>query len=440
MEQIRGKIRDASLKKTFICAVSLSVVLSLALSGAAIWLCTSFQAWLLPNPDEIYLTIVKTCADGTQYTSVNKLEIGAEIESIPLVQVNEYTADGYAAGNAGQDYEDVQYAVEKIERGADMLTPRRKAAYRCSQAAMFVLPLLYSAAAIVICALWFYKRKLETPIRILTEGSEHIAAQDLDFSMEYESADEMGQLCTSFENMRQALYENNRTTWSMIQERRLLWASVAHDLRNPIAVICGYAEHLQNSIASGRLGREKLEKISAGLMDAAKRLEVYTDSVRSIGNLEELEIRRGACALPEFLTGLAQDFSVVAAQKGIRLCVENTVPDCEVLLDRQVFCRICENIFANALRFAESRIDIVFSLRECGLVTEIADDGEGFPEKILNAGTHQTFAPDTKKTHMGMGLVISSILCRKHGGELKLANRAPSGAVVTIVIDVSENA
>ena len=73
------------------------------------------------------------------------------------------------------------------------------------------------------------------------------------------SADELGQLCAAFESMRQALVDNNRLLWDMLEERRALQASVAHDLRNPIAIMGGYVEHLQESRKAGLLTDEELD-------------------------------------------------------------------------------------------------------------------------------------------------------------------------------------
>ena len=41
---------------------------------------------------------------------------------------------------------------------------------------------------------------------------------------------------------------------------RALQASVAHDLRNPIAIMTGYVEYLQENSRGGTLTEEKLEK------------------------------------------------------------------------------------------------------------------------------------------------------------------------------------
>lgn len=436
MEQIKKKIKNASLKKSFVYAVSCSVAVMIMLSGVTIWLCVSFQSWLMPDPNAVYLTLVATYADGKEVKSVSRLEFGRDIESVPLLQTISEAEDGQTTVEDERDYVNVKYSVEKVERGVDMLTPKRKIAYTCSQAAMIIFPLLYSVAGIFICALWFYKNKLDKPIRILSEGTANIAAQNLEFSMEYDGTDELGQLCASFEKMRQALYENNRAMWRMLEERKSLWASVAHDLRNPIAVIKGYAEHLQLSIVSGKLNNERLMKIASNLRDAAKRMECYTDSIRDISNLEELKIHRVPCALPEFLMEIAEDFTVIAGQRNIELRVTNSVTGCEAMIDRQAYCRILENIFTNALRYAENAIEMDFSLQEHCLITTVSDDGEGFPEKMLSAKEQYIFTADTSEKHMGMGITVSKILCRKHGGELKLANRQPKGAVVTVVVEV----
>ena len=42
----------------------------------------------------------------------------------------------------------------------------------------------------------------------------------MELEITFDGQDELGQLCTAFEKMRQTLYENNRQMWSMLEERR----------------------------------------------------------------------------------------------------------------------------------------------------------------------------------------------------------------------------
>ena len=58
-----------------------------------------------------------------------------------------------------------------------------------------VTPPIYSAFCIIAAALLFYKNKLKKPLAELRAASEKIANNDLDFSIDYDSNDELGQLC-----------------------------------------------------------------------------------------------------------------------------------------------------------------------------------------------------------------------------------------------------
>lgn len=64
---------------------------------------------------------------------------------------------------------------------------------------------IYSALCIIAAVLLFYRNKLKKPLTELRAASEKISNNDLAFSIEYDSKDELGQLCASFEIMRTTL-------------------------------------------------------------------------------------------------------------------------------------------------------------------------------------------------------------------------------------------
>ncbi|GJM71848.1 hypothetical protein HMSSN036_40640 [Paenibacillus macerans] len=97
---------------------------------------------------------------------------------------------------------------------------------------------VYFGGGILLAAFLFYRNKLKKPIALINRSARKIAESDLDFSLRYDSKDEMGKLCASLETMRQALEENNRSMWRMMEEHRRLNAAFAHDLRTP-SPCCG---------------------------------------------------------------------------------------------------------------------------------------------------------------------------------------------------------
>lgn len=307
-----------------------------------------------------------------------------------------------------------KYSLKKIEKSFDSLSPKRKLAYQVSGAAMVAAPAALAFIGIIWCSLFFYRKKLKQPLELLAGATDKIMEQDLDFKLAYDCADEMGALCQSFEKMRQVLYENNRKMWEMLEERRLLQASVAHDLRNPIAITKGYAEYLYTGMQRGGLDREKTCRIAKNLTMAAKRLEQYTDSVRQLNQLEEIKLNKKQVPVIKMAETVTEDLCLLAEQEGIVLKVVNHLPDCEIQIDFAVLCRILENIMSNALRFAKTQIILTFSMSGHILSITVEDDGEGFGPWFKEKKKKAFLAHGTDG-HLGIGLAVSRILCQMRG-------------------------
>ena len=452
MERLKKGFRDMPLRRSFICAVIFTMLAVLVASLITIFAGLAFQKWLLPETDSLFLNFKIVYSDDAEEQFSVRMKPGDDIlklersgEDLDISKLMNEDPKSVARlqalakteidGSDTREIEKVDVSVERIETSYTSLTPRRKRAYLGTSAAMILLPVFYSLTGILLCAFRFYKKKLQPPIQILSNATEHISEQDLDFKVAYDSRDEMGALCASFETMRQELVKNNRELWEILEARKELQASVAHDLRNPIAIIQGYAEYLQIHIAGETLNKEQVAKTASNLEHAARRLEQYTNSIRDINHLEELKLHRTECALPDLLLEMADDFTLLAEQKNLLLKVTCTCPQRSAEIDSQVLYRILENVVTNALRFAKERIEICFGMKDTQLNIVISDDGCGFPENVIRKqkGVLTLGAGD----HMGMGLNVCQVLCRKHGGYLRLSNRVPcGGARVEISIKV----
>lgn len=220
----------------------------------------------------------------------------------------------------------------------------------------------------------------------------------------------------------------------MLEERRLMQASIAHDLRNPIAIIEGYTEYLENVLKGDEMNREKTVRIARNLGAAAKRLEQYTESVRLLNQTEETQIERKTVNAEKLASDIVEDLYLLSEQNGISLQITNRLPKEEIQVDPALLYRVLENILNNALRFAKENIQLDFSLEDRKLAVIITDDGSGFPSEILKGSGKKLLAAD-KDGHMGIGLSVSRLLCKKHGGKLELSNTS-GGARVKISVSV----
>lgn len=428
MESLKRAWGNLPLRRFFLLSVLFTVAVVAALSGVVIWGCLYFRHWLLPDANAVYLTVEQVFADGHTTEGEYLLGFGDDLESLPELVV----MDG--EDPVEQNVDRTKYAVQKVENSYSMLTPKRKAAYRLCGVVMVAAPAFFAFAGILVCSAYFYRRKLKQPLELLGYAAKQIAGQDLDFEVAYDCGDEMGALCRSFEHMRRELCENHKAMWKMLEERRLLQASVAHDLRNPIAIIEGYAEYMEAGLKAGKLNREKLAHVTSNLHGAARRLEQYTESVRQLNQSEEEALERRAIPATELAEGLAEDLNLLAEKKGVTLKIKGELPGEEIQADVALIHRVLENIMNNALRYARREICLDFALADHSLSVTVTDDGEGFSPEMLRQGERKLLAAG-EDGHMGIGISASRLLCRKHGGSLALSN-VSGGACVKIVFSV----
>ncbi len=284
-----------------------------------------------------------------------------------------------------------------------------------------LLPLIaapvYSALCIIAAALLFYRKKLRKPLAELRAASEKISNNDLDFSIGYDSKDELGGLVGSFETMRAMLANNYSEMWRQVEERKRLNAAFAHDLRTPLTVLKGYNEMLQAS------EHAQTKEIAVTMGKHLARMEAYVNSMSNLRRLEDTRPEYKTVPLQQFVSSLQESAQILCIQNGKKLLMQNETVDCDILMDKTFVSQVCNNLIANAVRFAQTSITLSFSLQDDGLLLSVSDDGKGFDKKSIHKVTSPYFTEETDRSeHFGLGLYICKLLCENHGGYLKIAD------------------
>ena len=306
--------------------------------------------------------------------------------------------------------------------------------YYGSYAAMVGLPVFYIAVGIGAAAAVYYRKKLREPITQLQNGVERIQEDNLDFHIEYDSDDELGQLCCSMEKMRRELRQKHKALWESLEQRKLLNASVSHDLRTPITVLKGYLDYLEKNIPQDKLTEDMLFDTVSSMQGAVNRLELYVESVRDIEKIENIEIEKRSENVKLLWNELRSNVRQLAGNKEIILSNDITVD--KIQIDKGVFFRILENLLQNALRYAEKQVSINLSREKDFLTLTVKDDGKGFSAADLEKATTVFYSNDKEKQHFGIGLSVCKILCEKHGGLLYVGNQKEKGACVTAKLKI----
>lgn len=306
--------------------------------------------------------------------------------------------------------------------------------YYGSYAAMVGLPVFYIAVGIGAAAAVYYRKKLREPITQLQNGVERIQEDNLDFHIEYDGDDELGRLCCSMEKMRRELRQKHKALWESLEQRKLLNASVSHDLRTPITVLKGYLDYLEKNIPQDKLTEDMLLDTVSSMQGAVNRLELYVESVRDIEKIENIEIEKRSENVKLLLNELRSNVLQLAGNKEIIISNDITVD--KIQIDKGVFFRILENLLQNALRYAEKQVSINLSHKKDFLILTVKDDGKGFSAADLEKATTVFYSNDKEKQHFGIGLSVCKILCEKHGGLLYVGNQKEKGACVTAKLKI----
>ena len=309
-------------------------------------------------------------------------------------------------------------------------------AYYGSYVAMIGLPVIFITIGIGVAATIYYQKKLKIPIAQLQNGVEKIQEDNLDFHVEYNEDDELGELCCSMEKMRSELWQKQKALWESLEQRKLLNASVAHDIRTPITVLKGYLDYLEKMIPQDKLTEDMLLDTVSSMQGAVNRLEQYVDCVRDVEKIENIEIEKRPENVRRLLDEMRSNVKQLETNKEI-LISSNIMTIDEVQLDKVVFFRILENLLQNALRYAKKQVHISILQNKNFLILTVEDDGNGFAEKDLEKAATVFYSSDKEGQHFGIGLSICRILCEKHGGLLSISNnKNKSGACVTAKLNI----
>lgn len=311
----------------------------------------------------------------------------------------------------------------------------------------------------------FYRRRLAEPLGTLHGVAGRIAAQDLDFEVGEVAGREFEGLARAFERMRASLAEAQRALLERAEERRRLNAAFAHDLRTPLTVLKGTLEMMGDGGAGDT--EEVAVPVSsvAALAGQVARLESYAQAMSGITKLEDRVVERRETAFSSLAGDLAAAARAIASSAG-RACRVRVRNECAggasggatalLSVDAALVEEVLGNLMGNACRYAEERVDLAVRLREGAppagrgdgaaaaaseegallLELTVVDDGPGFSAEALRHGCEAFFSERKSAEHFGLGLAISSILARVHGGDVALGNEAGGGARAIAVFAV----
>jgi signal transduction histidine kinase/putative methionine-R-sulfoxide reductase with GAF domain len=312
------------------------------------------------------------------------------------------------------------------------LSPSNPAHWFCGNHpdAFAVVPLVFkgeSRGAIYVDNQFREREITDEDIRILT-----MFASEACLAMENASL---------YESLENALENLRATQGRLVQSEKLaalgeMAAKIAHEIKNPLTVIGGFAARLArkgqgeelDGATSGRYTRIILKEVQR--LERIIRQTLYF-SREVVPALKTVDIND---EIREVLAMFREDLEEARILTDLDLSADPPV----LSADPDQLRQILWNLVSNAIQAMENGGRLTVATRSAlqvegdGVVFLVGDTGGGIPHDVV----HNIFNPffTTKAKGTGLGLPIVHAIVEKHGGSIQLDNREGKGVTFSVFL------
>ena len=304
----------------------------------------------------------------------------------------------------------------------------------------FLIIIIFTAIILII---WIYQSILK-PLNILRIATNKIKEGELDYSVQSDTDDEVGQLCDDFEEMRIRLKELIEDRLKHEEDIKELISNISHDLKTPLTAIKGYAEGLMDGVADTP---EKQEKYLKTLCMKANDISVLVDELADYAKIDcdTVPYSFTDINVHEYFDDCIGDIGLDLELKTIRVEYVNEVdPDVQVIADAEQLKRVINNIIGNSIKYMDHEEGIIrIGIHDIGLYVQVdvEDNGSGILKKDLPFIFDRFYRADasrnSKKGGSGLGLAISKKVIKDHSGMIWAASEEGKGTTVSFTLKKS---
>jgi signal transduction histidine kinase len=209
---------------------------------------------------------------------------------------------------------------------------------------------------------------------------------------------------------------------SLVNSHHDLLGSVAHELRTPLARMELALELIRDNPEAGEEKLDRMEKDLKSLDNLVSELLAFN----KLGRLDTVSSEEVDLAL--LCSEVTQ--TEIWGRPDITITLDGSA---SCMADHTLLARAIGNLVRNAVRHAESLVNVTVSSCDGECSIEVTDDGKGFHPSVLEkAGVPFVKGPGSKGA--GLGLAIASRIARLHGGTMQTTNAADGGARARLLL------
>lgn len=302
------------------------------------------------------------------------------------------------------------------------------------------LALLMAAALVSI----FWSRRLTRPIEELSNATMVVGRGEFDIHVESPARDEIGALADSFNRMAHELKTREEALREahaqLIQSEKMaafgqIGAGIAHEVKNPLAGILGYAQLSLRKVQEGDPLHGNLKIIEK----ETKRCKNIIDNLMKFARQETVSFMA-----TEINQVVGDAMAIVDHQltiNGVKLEKE-LAPDLPAVMgNANQIQQVLMNLMINAQQAMDGNPGTVrlstAPVDSAHIEVRVADTGTGIPEEIRAKIFEPFFTTKTAGKGTGLGLSVSYGIIRDHKGDIRVESEQGVGTTFIITLPVA---
>lgn len=260
------------------------------------------------------------------------------------------------------------------------------------------------------------------PVEAMRRRAEEISAASLEQRLPPAGHDELGRLGRTLNEMLARIQASVAREHTFVSE-------ASHELRSPLAMLRTELELIARDRPSG----PALRGAVGSAIDETHRLSQLADDLLLLARADnqQLPIQQAGISVIELLHAAADRTRRRAGERNIQMTIDADA-DVRVWVDRDRIIQALDNLVANAIRYASTRVELTARVDEASVELHVTDDGPGFPTAFLAHAWERFARADAARAEDGTGLGLSIVraIAEGHGGQAGAANRPNGGADV----------
>ena len=289
--------------------------------------------------------------------------------------------------------------------------------------------------AMAVTLALFFSHRLTRPLEVLSNAASKVGRGEFNVSVKQSTGDEIGLLAHSFNDMTSALRQRDEdlinANQALVQSEKMaafgqLGAGIAHEVKNPLAGILGYAQLALRKTEEGNPVREKLRIIEK----EAKRCSEIIGNLMRFARHEKAEYQpisvndviRDAVAITDHQLSINDNEVQIETDEALPVVHGNSNQLQQVLINLLINAEQALGDQHGIVRIASQK------LPSGRIGIEVADNGPGIPDEIKARIFEPFFTTKPSGKGTGLGMSVAYRIVEEHGGTIRLESEPGQGA------------